>query len=192
MLRRIKWRILKFIKKGYLLRHHNIHIDKFTYGIPNVFFGREGKTELYIGKFCSIPHRRMTFMLGGEHNLSYITTFPLNMEFSQLRGVKNETSKGDIKVGNDVWFGINSTVLSGVTIGDGAVIGYGALVTKDVPAYAIVGGVPAKIIRYRFSEEQIDALLKIKWWEWSENKLINSLPLIASEEIDEFIENNIE
>ena len=88
---------------------------------------------------------------------------------------KDTFSKGTVVIGNDVWIGARATILSGVTVGDGAVIGAGALVAKDVPPYAIVGGVPARLIKYRFSSEIINELLEIKWWDWDSKKLTQNI-----------------
>lgn len=96
--------------------------------------------------------------------------------------------KGDINIGNDVWTGMDVTFLPGVTIGDGAVIAAGSVVTKDVPPYAIVGGNPAKALKYRFTKKQIKKLLKIKWWDWPLWKVYDNIDLIDSENVDEFIE----
>ena len=89
-------------------------------------------------------------------------------------------NKGDIVVGNDVWIGYEAVILAGVTIGDGAIIGARAVVTKDVPPYTIVGGVPAKQIRKRFNEETIDTLLKLKWWDWSKERIAKNITAIQS------------
>ena len=101
-----------------------------------------------------------------------------------LLGVKDITkawdNKGDIVVGNDVWIGYEAVILAGVTIGDGAIIGARAVVTKDVPPYTIVGGVPAKQIRKRFNEETIDTLLKLKWWDWSKERISKNIAAIQS------------
>lgn len=102
--------------------------------------------------------------------------------------VKNITeawdNKGDIVIGNDVWIGYEAVILAGVTIGDGAVIGARAVVTKDIPPYTIVGGVPAKPIRKRFSQETIDLLLKIKWWNWPEERIRQHITEIQSGRIE--------
>lgn len=89
-------------------------------------------------------------------------------------------NKGDIVVGNDVWIGYEAVILAGVTIGDGAIIGARAVVTKDVPPYTIVGGIPAKQIRKRFNEETIDILLKLKWWDWSKERIAKNIAAIQS------------
>ena len=95
--------------------------------------------------------------------------------------------KGDIIIGNDVWIGAKSTIMSGVKIGDGVIIAAGALVTKDVEPYSVVGGNPAKHIKYRFDEEQIVDLLKIKWWEWNEDMIKEEAMLLWSRDINFFI-----
>lgn len=125
-----------------------------------------------IGCFCSIA--RQTVIGVGNHDTSRVSTHPFSLSpaYGRLR-----TSSICLRqnpppvIGNDVWIGINSVVMRGVTIGDGAVVAANSVVTHDVPHYAIVGGVPARLIRYRFSEDIIYALQRIRWWEWSEDKL---------------------
>ena len=94
-------------------------------------------------------------------------------------------NKGDIVIGNDVWIGFEAVILSGVTIGDGAIIGTRAVVTKDVPPYTIVGGVPAKPIRKRFSDSVISELLKVQWWNWSDNRIKKNIAAIQSGRIED-------
>jgi serine acetyltransferase len=100
--------------------------------------------------------------------------------------------KGDIVIENDVWIGAKSTIMSGVKISNGAVVGAGSLVSKDVPPYAIVVGNPAKIIKYRFSEEQIQKLLTISWWKWDEQKIKDNAMLMWSNNIDQFINTHFQ
>ncbi|HBC91808.1 MAG TPA: antibiotic acetyltransferase [Pelotomaculum sp.] len=106
---------------------------------------------------------------GGEHYLDNVANFSLrSFHLQEINEVESDIyAKGPTIIGNDVIIGVNALVISGVKIGDGAVVGAGSVVTKDVPPYAIVAGIPAKIIRYRFSEKQIKALLRIRWWDWS-------------------------
>ena len=114
-----------------------------------------------------------------------LSTYPFPIFFEEWGlDVKDITkawdNKGDIVVGNDVWIGYEAVILAGVTIGDGAIIGARAVVTKDVPPYTIVGGVPAKQIRKRFNEETIDTLLKLKWWDWSKERISKNIAAIQS------------
>lgn len=134
--------------------HPYVHVGRKTYGLIDV--RTYGKTDrhLYIGNYCSIAGD-VTFHLSPNHHLNRISTFPFGGD------ADNSLSKGDIVVDDDVWIGHHATILTGVHIGQGAVIAAGALVNKDVPPYAIVGGVPAKIIKYRFNEPLIKKLMRI-------------------------------
>ncbi|HEX7294115.1 MAG TPA: CatB-related O-acetyltransferase [Pyrinomonadaceae bacterium] len=143
-----------------------------------------------VGRFCSIgPH----FLCGyGEHPTNFVTTSPvLYSTRNQCRiSFANEdhfSEQNDSLIGSDVWIGARVFVRDGVNIGDGVVIAAGAVVTKDVPPFAIIGGVPAKIIRYRFPDVVIRELLDLKWWDWSEEKLRKAQPLLASPDIDSFL-----
>lgn len=137
-----------------------------------------------IGKFCSIAGETCIGM--GTHPLDYISSSPIFFSKKNGTGKRWISENVDFKeyntiiIGNDVWIGSRAMILGGVTIGDGAVIGAGALVTKDVPPYAIVGGVPAKIIRYRFDNSKIEYLLKSKWWDESENELKSKISLFQT------------
>jgi serine acetyltransferase len=101
------------------------------------------------------------------------------------------TCKGDIIIENDVWIGAKSTIMSGVKVGNGAVVGSSSVVTKDVPSFAIVVGNPARVIKYRFTEDQISCLLKIAWWDWEEDRIKNTAMDLWSGDINKFIENNL-
>jgi acetyltransferase-like isoleucine patch superfamily enzyme len=141
-----------------------------------------------IGSFTSIA-TGVEIVPGGGHNIDWVTTFPLRLKF-RLPGALEDghpASKGPIVIGSDVWLGRNSLVLSGVAIGDGAVVAAGAVVASDVPAYAIAGGVPAKVLRYRFAPHQISALQRIRWWEWSDEDIASRAGLLCSTDVDEFI-----
>lgn len=127
-----------------------------------------------VGKFCSIGGN--VAIGGGAHDLQAVSTSPV---FNSGRNIFNKSFANisfkpykKTKIGNDVWIANRAIILQGVTIGDGAVIGAGAVVTKNVSPYAVVGGNPAKVIRYRFEDDIIQGLLSMKWWEWDESKLI--------------------
>lgn len=145
----------------------NLFVEDYTYGDFNVY-SWDNNTKLKIGKFCSIA-KGVKFLLGGEHRTDFITTYPFNALLENFNYIEGHPhTKGDIYVGNDVWIGSDAKILSGVKIHDGAVIGANSLVTKDVPAYAIVAGNPAKIIKYRFNDEVIEKLLVIRWQDFKD------------------------
>lgn len=146
--------------------------------------------HLKIGKFCSIACGAKFLFTSANHTMRSLSTYPFPIFFEEWGlDVKNITkawdNKGDIVIGNDVWIGYEAVVLSGVTIGDGAIIGTRAVVTKDVPPYTIVGGIPAKQIRKRFSDDVISELLKLQWWNWSEDMVRRNIDLIQSGRIED-------
>lgn len=146
--------------------------------------------KLQIGKFCSIACGAKFLFNSANHTLSSLSTYPFPLFFDEWGLEKKDVAKawdnkGDIIIGNDVWIGYEAVILAGVTIGDGAIIGTRAVVTKDVPAYTIVGGVPAKTIKRRFSEETISALLEIQWWNWSEERIARNIGAIQNGNIEQ-------
>lgn len=141
--------------------------------------------RLIIGKFCSIACGAKFLLTSANHTRRSFSTYPFPIFYEEWNlDLKNVTSawdnKGDIVVGNDVWIGYEAVVLSGVTIGDGAIIGSRALVTKDVPPYTIVGGVPARPIKTRFSDDTISALLELKWWDWPRDRIAQNIDAIQT------------
>ena len=153
------------------------------------------KGKLIIGKFCSIACGAKFLFNSANHTFRSLSTYPFPLFFEEWGlDKKNVTdswdNKGDIVIGNDVWIGYEAVVMAGVTIGDGAVIGARAVVTKDVLPYTIVGGIPAKPIRKRFSEETISALLALKWWDWPKEKIAQKIEAIQSGCVEELRENN--
>lgn len=167
-----------------------ITIGRHTYGNPKLLVWDE-EDRIEIGSFCSIADG-VTIFGGGEHNLDWITTYPMRIAFGLENAGKDghPASKGNTRIGNDVWLGYGSTVLSGVTIGDGAVIGAGAVIVRDVPAYAVFAGNPARLIRYRFTDEDISALLQIAWWDWPDQKIHDHIPLLCSSEVRSFVDSH--
>jgi len=151
-------------------------------------FTRRGMhNTIKIGNYCSIAEGCIADS-GFNHNTSFITTYPLNLKLPQCSALTGHpVCKGDIIVGNDVWIGEHTLVMSGVSIGDGAVIGARSIVTKDVAPYSIVAGAPATLKRMRFTSLQIAALLRMKWWNWPDDKVIANAHLLMSNNIDLFI-----
>lgn len=140
--------------------------------------------KLIIGKFCSIACGAKFLFNGANHTLKSLSTYPFPIFYEEWsHGIwadKSWDNKGDIKIGNDVWIGYDAIIMAGVTIGDGAIIATRAVVTKDVPPYTIVGGVPAKIIRKRFSDEVIEELLKQKWWDLPNEEILKRIKYIQT------------
>lgn len=160
--------------------------DPTEFGRNNVLYHYPiNHDKLIIGKFCSIACGAKFLFNSANHTLSSLSTYPFPLFFEAWDLEKRDVTdawdnKGDIVVGNDVWIGYEAVILAGVTIGDGAIVGARAVVTKDVPPYTIVGGIPAKPIRKRFSNETIHALLKMQWWNWPEEKIRKNIPAIKS------------
>ncbi len=163
-------------------------VGKWSYGTPLIKSWGEG-TNLTIGKFCSIA-ADVTVLLGGNHRTDWISTFPFTVLWPEVAGhiEGHPATKGDVVIGNDVWVGRGATILSGVHVGDGAVIGAKSVVSKDVPPYAIVCGNPARIKKYRFDEETIQKLVAISWWNWPDEEIEKVVELLMSQDIGAFIE----
>lgn len=146
------------------------------------------RDRLIIGKFCSIACGAKFLMNGGNHTLSSFSTYPFPLFAEEWNhGMKPQETwdnRGDIIIGNDVWIGFEAVISAGVTIGDGAIVGTRALVTKDVPAYAIVGGVPARVIRQRFPDEVVAVLRAVRWWDWPVEKIARNMKSITSGDLD--------
>lgn len=148
--------------------------------------------RLIIGKFCSIACGAKFLLNSANHTMNSLSTYPFPLFFEEWGIDKKNVAdswdnKGDIVIGNDVWIGYEAVILAGVTVGDGAIIGTRAVVTKDVPPYTIVGGIPAKPIRKRFSEDVIARLLELKWWDWSKERIAQNIEAIQSGNPDRLI-----
>lgn len=145
--------------------------------------------KLIIGKFCSIGCGARFLFNSANHTMKSLSTYPFPLFFEEWSLDKKDVidswdNKGDIVIGNDVWIGYEAVIMAGVTIGDGAIIGTRAVVTKDVSPYVIVGGVPAKMIKKRFTEETIVSLQKIKWWNWPKDKIARNISAIQTGNIE--------
>jgi acetyltransferase-like isoleucine patch superfamily enzyme len=172
-------------------KYSNYTIGRYTYGEPSVLEWGEGMS-LKVGSFCSIS-TNVTILLGGNHRGDWVTTFPFNVIFEEFTCMEGHpSSNGDVIIGNDVWIGMNALILSGVMIGDGAIIAANSVVTKDVEPYSIVGGNPAKKIKNRFDDKTIEGLLQIKWWDWELEKIKSTVPLMLSTDIQIFLDKNTE
>jgi acetyltransferase-like isoleucine patch superfamily enzyme len=177
-----------------VLKGNNYEIGEFTYGIPTVFAGfLHPEVKLKIGRFCSIAEG-VTIYLGGSHRTNLVTTYPFGAfpdDWPKAEQLRYEdvgaVSRGDVVIGNDVWIGHRASILSGVTIGDGAVIGAESVVVNDVQPYSIVAGNPARLIRKRFDEETIRKLSELKWWDWPIEKIGNNLNVICSNNVSDVL-----
>lgn len=191
--RKIQWK--KKNKHNYVTlknyaNYKRVIVGKKSYGIVDALFHSNSGEKLYIGNFCSIAPN-VLFIVASDHNYRDVSTYPFKV---MIKGDKYEAlSKGDIVLKDDVWIGANSIILSGITINQGAIVAAGSVVTKDIPPYAIVGGNPAKIIKYRFSQKIIEKLLNIDFSKLSNdiiNRNINTLySEITEENIDEIIKS---
>ena len=146
--------------------------------------------ELRIGKFCSIACGAKFLFNSANHTLRSLSTYPFPIFYEEW-GLEGKDirqawdNKGDIVIGNDVWIGYQAVILAGVTVGDGAIIGSRAVVTRDVPPYTIVGGVPAKPIRKRFDEDTIARLQALRWWDWDQETIRRAIPAIQAGRLSE-------
>lgn len=181
---------LTFVKPT--IKNPNIVVGDFTYFADTDFEKHVTHhydfigDKLIIGKFCQIGAGVEFVMNGANHQMNAVSTYPFYIfgSWDQSAPSKEDLPfKGDTVVGNDVWIGQNSTILPGVHIGDGAIIGLNSVVTRDVPPYTIVAGNPAKAVRKRFDDELIDLLLKLKWWNKSVEEINALIPLLSCSDL---------
>lgn len=189
--------------KAVFLKHFikasNIEIGDYTYyddrikgpecfEEQNVLYNYDfNKNKLVIGKFCAIA-AKTKFIMTGDHKLDAFSTYPFPIfgnGWENAFNVFNLPVKGDIIVGNDVWFGYDSLVMNGVSIGNGAIIGARSVVVKNVPAYSIVAGNPARVVKMRFEDAIIDRLERIAWWEWDAEKITRHVKSICQLDLDD-------
>lgn len=174
------------IQVGDFTFYNDFANDPTEFGKNNVLYHYPVNNDrLIIGKFCSIACGAKFLFNSANHSMKSLSTYPFPIFFDEWGLDKMQVAaawdnKGDIVIGNDVWIGYEAVILAGVTIGDGAVIGVRAVVTKDVPPYTVVGGVPAKEIKKRFSQQTIDELLRLKWWDWDEDRIARNISAIQS------------
>jgi len=177
------------IKKASLQeRYPQYQFGKGMCGMMPQVRAREDGATLKVGNFVSIG-TGVQILLGGEHRIDWVTTYPISMFWNEGENISGHPrTKGDVIIGSDVWIGTEAIILSGVTIGDGAVIGARSVVTKDVPPYAIVAGNPSRIIRKRFDDQTIKRLLQVKWWLWPESQIKKAIPLLLDDKIAKFLD----
>ena len=177
---------LKDSENNLQLKYPQYEIGRGTYGNLKVLTWNEG-ANLKIGSFCSIADGVRIF-LGGEHRLDWVTTYPFNILWDEAKLIPGHPkTKGDVIIGNDVWIGFNAVILSGVTIGHGAVIGAGSVVSRNIEPYEIHAGNPARFVRKRFDDLIIRQLLELKWWDFDDDQIKKMLPLMLSDNIENFI-----
>ncbi|NRT72760.1 CatB-related O-acetyltransferase [Clostridium beijerinckii] len=181
------------IKVGDYTTYNDFYNDPREFEKNNVLYQYPiNNDKLIIGKFCSIACKAKFLMTSGNHTMRSLSTYTFPIFYEEW-GVDVSfitdawDNKGDIVIGNDVWIGYDAIIMSGVKIGDGAIIGTRAIVTSDVPPYTIAGGIPAKIIKKRFGEDIILKLLKIKWWDWPYEKIKANIKYIQSGDIDKLM-----
>jgi acetyltransferase-like isoleucine patch superfamily enzyme len=175
-----------------LYSDERLTLGRCSYGEPRVATFPGDTAHVRIGAFCSIGPD-VILMDGGDHRVDWVSTFPFRAALA-LPGAYEDghpCSRGDIEIGNDVWIGRGARVRSGVSVGDGAVIGAYSVVTRDVRPYAIVAGVPAREVRRRFGDAQVAALAQIAWWDWPMDEVLRCVPQLCSENVDEFIREHL-
>jgi acetyltransferase-like isoleucine patch superfamily enzyme len=155
----------------------------YTYGNPKVFDSGHHDAVFKVGAYTSIGPE-VAVLLGSEHDCRSLTTYPFAALWAEARNLKIPcASKGDIIVGNDCWIGARTTILSGVTIGDGCIIGACSVVTRDLPPYSVAAGNPCRVLRMRFEPKDVEALLRLRWWDWPREVTVRAIPHLVTADI---------
>ncbi len=177
-----------------LIRSGILSVGRHVYGRPRIltWTGPNQDTpvgsRVHIGSYVSIA-TEVEIFTGGEHHTEWLTTYPLRIMLG-LEGAGQDghpATRGDVTIGSDVWIGHGARILSGASVGDGAVIGAGAVVVGTVRPYAVVAGNPAREVRRRFTDDEVTALLSIRWWEWPEERVVAGVGDLSSPAISDFI-----
>jgi acetyltransferase-like isoleucine patch superfamily enzyme len=164
-------------------------VGDHSYGRFRVLEARRGAVE--VGKFCSIASGVVLVLR--DHRTDSVTTYPFRALRSFWPGggpaaPEDHVTHGNIVIGNDVWIGARAMIMSGVTVGDGVVIGANSVVTRDLPPYSMAAGSPARMFRFRFSPDRIESLLRIRWWDWPDEAVDRHIPLMLGDNVDEFLQ----
>ncbi|RRQ29136.1 CatB-related O-acetyltransferase [Rhodococcus sp. Eu-32] len=166
-----------------LIASGRVEMGAHSYGIPEVRLYDNDPTRLRIGRYCSIA-AGVNILLGGNHPTDRLTTFPIRHKLG-LPGAGTDgypCSKGDVVIGNDVWIGFGATIVSGVHIGDGAIVAAGSIVVRSVEPYSIVAGNPATLVRKRFDDDVIARLRALRWWDWDDDRVADGVTDLAGED----------
>jgi acetyltransferase-like isoleucine patch superfamily enzyme len=185
-------RLVRDVVEQALYSSERLTMGRCSYGEPLVATFPGDTARVRIGSFCSIGPD-VILMDGGDHRTDWISTFPFRARLELPGAYEDEhpISRGDVEIGNDVWIGRGARVRSGVKIGDGAVVGAYAVVTRDVRPYAVVVGVPAREVRRRFTDEQVQALRRIAWWEWPMDAIVGRVASLCSDDVEAFIREHL-
>ncbi len=177
---------LERVSEKIRMRYPRYSVGVGSYGVPEVTeFGEE--SVLRIGSYSSIA-AGVQILLGGEHRTDWVSSYPFPAMVEGLEDITDyDRSKGDVVIGSDCWICTNAVILSGVTIGHGAIVAAGAMVTRDVPPFAVVGGNPCKFIRWRFDEPVREALLEAAWWDWPMEEVKQVARMLSSADLDAFL-----
>jgi len=182
------WRAHQWVDRYAREPGDNLVMSEHSYAPPHIFAFGNSEHTVTVGKYSSV-NGSVEVLLDGNHHPEWVSTYPFRIRYD-LPGAHQDGhpfSRGSVVIGNDVWVGWRAVILSGVTIGDGSIVAAGAVVTKDVAPYTIVGGVPACMIRRRFDDATCDALCRIAWWDWSHEKVIAHVNQLCSPDLGEFL-----